>query len=87
MMKALIINCSPVRTGATAEIVKIIEGELSSRYDTKSICIDDYSFAFCKGCRSCHKTAKCIMPDPQLTREMMNPFDEPHIIISDAPTY
>ena len=25
-MNALIINCSPVRTGATAEIVKIVEG-------------------------------------------------------------
>ena len=56
-MKALIINCSPVRTGATAEIVNIIKTELSSRHDTKSICIDDYDFEFCKGCRSCHKTA------------------------------
>ena len=34
-MKALIINCSPVRTGATAEIVKIIYDAISSRYDTK----------------------------------------------------
>ncbi len=32
-MKALVINCSPVRTGATAEIVKIVSGELSERYD------------------------------------------------------
>ena len=39
-MKALVINCSPVRTGATAEIVKTVCTELSSRYDTKSICID-----------------------------------------------
>ena len=45
-MKALVINCSPVRTGATAEIVKTVCSELSSRYDTKSICIDDYKFAF-----------------------------------------
>lgn len=34
-MKALIINCSPVKTGATAEIVRIVEGELSAHYDTK----------------------------------------------------
>ena len=47
-MNALIINCSPVRTGATAEIVKIVEGELKSRYDTRCICIDDYKFAFCR---------------------------------------
>ena len=50
----MIINCSPVRTGATAEIDSIVKGELSAQYDTKSICIDDYSFAFCRGCRTCH---------------------------------
>ena len=54
-MKSLIINCSPVKTGATSAIVSIIEGELSKKYETKCICIDDYDFAFCKGCRSCMK--------------------------------
>ena len=71
-MKALVINCSPVRTGATAEIVKTVCTELSSRYDTKSICIDDYKFAFCKGCRSCHATAKCVMPDASVICDIMN---------------
>ena len=59
-MKALIINCSPVKTGATAEIVRIVEGELSAHYDTRCICIDDYRFDFCRGCRTCHRTARCI---------------------------
>ena len=86
-MKVLIINCSPVRTGATAEIVKIIDGELSTRYDTKCICIDDYTFAFCKGCRACHKTAACIMKDADVIRGIMNEFDEADIIISVAPSY
>ena len=49
MLKVLIINCSPVRNGATAEIVKIVENELGSRYETRCICIDDYRFAFCRG--------------------------------------
>ena len=52
-MRALIINCSPVRTGATAEIVKLVSEQLSNKYSVKSICIDDYVFAFCRGCRSC----------------------------------
>ena len=39
-MKALIVNCGPVKTGATAEIASIIEKEISTRYDTKCICID-----------------------------------------------
>ena len=30
-MRALIINCSPVRTGATAEIVKLVSEQLSNK--------------------------------------------------------
>ena len=44
-MKALIINCSPVRDGATAEIAGIICAELSRKYETKQVCIDDYDMA------------------------------------------
>ena len=86
-MKALIINCSPVRTGATAEIVKIVEKELRSRYETRSICIDDYDFAFCKGCRACHKTASCVMSDAEVIRTIMKEFDEADVIVSVAPSY
>ena len=45
-MKALIINCSPVKNGATAEMVKIVAEELKQKYDVKSICIDDYKINF-----------------------------------------
>lgn len=86
-MNALIINCSPVRTGATAEIVKIAYEELKSRYDTECICIDDYDFKFCKGCRACHATASCVMSDAQVIRDIMNRFDHADIIISVAPSY
>ena len=86
-MRALVINCSPVRTGATSEIVKIIESELKSRYETKCICIDDYSFAFCKGCRACHKTASCVMNDASVIRDIMNEFDSADVIVSVAPSY
>lgn len=84
-MKALVINCSPVRNGATAEIVRIISGELSARYDTKSICIDDYSFSFCKGCRSCHNAARCVQTDD--IDLIMAEFDNADIIVSVAPSY
>ena len=63
MMKALVINCSPVRNGATAEIVHIVLECLKDRFDVKSICIDDFEVGLCKGCRSCHSTAKCIQQD------------------------
>lgn len=86
-MKALIINCSPVRNGATARIAEIIGDELKSRYEIKNICIDDYSFAFCKGCRACHKTASCVMSDASVIRDIMNEFDVADIIVSVAPSY
>ena len=70
-MNALIINCSPVRTGATAEIVNIVTEQLSAGYDVRSICIDDYTFDFCRGCRSCHNTAKCVMNDAAVIRSIM----------------
>ncbi len=48
-MKALVINCCPVRTGATAEIAKLVSEQLSAKYSVKSICIDDYFFRFARG--------------------------------------
>ena len=84
-MRALVINCSPVRNGATAEIVRIAAEELSGRYETKSICIDDYRFAFCRGCRSCHTTARCILNDdvPAIVAE----YERADVIVSVAPSY
>ena len=84
-MKALIINCSPVRDGATAKIASIISEELSSRHDVRNICIDDYEFSFCRGCRTCHSTARCVMSDD--VYKIMNEFDEADIIVSVSPSY
>ena len=84
-MKALIINCSPVRTGATAEIAAIMKKELLSEFEVRSICIDDYELQFCRGCRSCHTTARCVINDD--IHKIMNEFDEADIIISVSPSY
>ena len=86
-MRALVINCSPVKTGATAEIVNIIGKELTTRYDVKCICIDDYDFAFCRGCRACHKTASCVMNDADVIRGIVHEFDAADVIVSVAPSY
>ena len=83
--KVLVVNCSPVRNGATAEIVKIISRELSERYDVRDICIDDYEFSFCRGCRSCHETAVCILKDD--VGLVIKKFEWADIIICAAPSY
>ncbi|MBB2182210.1 flavodoxin family protein [Lachnospiraceae bacterium MD1] len=85
-MNALIINCSPVRTGATAEITSKISTCLASKYDVRIICIDDYQFEFCKGCRSCHNTAKCIMQDDDITK-IIDEFEWADKIVSISPSY
>ena len=84
-MKALVMNCSPVKNGATAEIVRIVSEQLSGRMTVKSVCTDDYRYSFCKGCRSCHRTAKCVMEDdiPEIMKEM----DEADIIVCVSPSY
>ena len=82
---ALVINCSPVRTGATAEIVKMVSVFLSEKYRVRSVCIDDYKFGFCKGCRSCHKTAKCVQHDD--VNMIMNEFEQADVIVSVSPSY
>ena len=84
-MKALIINCSPVRSGATALIASIVADNLSDKYEVKEICIDDYSFSFCKGCRTCHTTAECVMDDD--VTKIMSEFDSADVIVSVSPSY
>ena len=84
-MNALIMNCSPVRTGATAEIVNVVSDCLQEKYEDRKLCIDDYSFNFCKGCRSCHTTAKCVQHDD--VDKIMEQYEWADIIISVAPSY
>jgi multimeric flavodoxin WrbA len=85
-MNALVINCSPVRSGATAEIVKIICSNLEKKYAVKNICIDDYKYDFCKGCRSCHATAKCIIQNDDI-QKIISEFEKAEIIICVSPSY
>ena len=85
MRKALVINCSPVRNGATAEIVRFVAEQLSARYEIKTVCIDDYHFGYCKGCRNCHKTAECIQNDD--ADILMNEIDRADIIVLVSPSY
>ena len=84
-MKVLVMNCSPVRNGATAEIVNIVSESLSQRHDVKRICIDDFKFSFCKGCRTCHNTAKCIQHDD--VDKVVAYYEWADIIILVVPSY
>ena len=84
-MNALIINCSPVRTGATAEIVQIASRQLAGKYRVKTVCIDDYRFGFCRGCRQCHSTGRCFQRDD--IENIMREFAQADMILCVSPSY
>lgn len=84
-MKVLIMNCSPVRDGATAEIAAVATNCLKDRSEIRSICIDDFSFGFCRGCRTCHNTAKCIQSDD--VERIIDHFEWADAIVCVSPSY
>ncbi len=84
-MNILLINCSPVRNGATAEIVKTVHSFLDSAHKIHSICIDDYDIHYCKGCRSCHQTAACFQDDDML--KVIEAFEWADRIVCVSPSY
>lgn len=84
-MRILIINCSPVKTGATAEIVHIVEECLSQGNEVRCVCIDDYKIGLCKGCRTCHTTAECFQKDD--VDRLMEQYEWADKIVSVSPSY
>lgn len=84
-MNALVMNCSPVRNGATSEIVNIVSECLKDKYEVKAVCIDDFDIGFCKGCRACHSTAKCFQHDD--VDKVVAQFEWADVIVSVAPSY
>ncbi len=85
-MNILIMNCSPVRNGATACIGEIVAGALPAEHEIRSTCIDDYRIELCKGCRSCHETAQCVITDDDLLR-VMELYEWADAIVSVTPSY
>lgn len=84
-MRILIINCSPVKTGATAEIVHIVEECVTQGNEVRCVCIDDYKIGLCKGCRTCHTTAECFQKDD--VDRLMEQYEWADKIVSVSPSY
>ena len=84
-MRALVLNCSPVRNGATAAIASMVAGALADRYTVRSACIDDFRFGFCTGCRRCHETAACFQRDG--VDMLLGEFARADVIVAVSPSY
>ena len=84
-MNALIVNCSPVRDGATAYIAQAVREEIAQRYEVRSVSVDDFEIAYCRGCRTCHGTAACVMEDG--AQELMAQFEWADTVVCVSPSY
>lgn len=84
-MNILVINASPVRNGATAQIVNTVRDYLTAGNDVHAVCIDDYRIALCRGCRVCHTTAKCTQEDDVI--RLMAEYEWADAIITVSPSY
>lgn len=84
-MNILIINCSPVKNGATAEIINIVSQYLHNGNKIKTICIDDFDIKYCKGCRKCHISAECFQHDD--TKKVISYYEWADKIVSVSPSY
>ena len=84
-MNTLVINCSPVRDGATGYIAQTVSEVLAPRSDVRSVCIGDYAFGFCRGCRSCHATARCVQQDD--VDRLIAQYEWADVIVSVSPSY
>ena len=84
-MNILIINCSPVKNGATAEIVSFVSTYTKINNDARCVRIDDFDIKFCKGCRQCHATTKCFQEDD--TKKLIEQYVWADRIVSVSQLY
>lgn len=84
-MDVLIFNCCPVQDGATAYIARAVHSFLEPEHNVTDICIGDYNIAFCNGCRSCHKTTRCIQDDDML--KIISEYECSDVIVHVSPSY
>lgn len=84
-MKILVVNCSPVKNGATAEIARLVELYIQGENEVRSVCIDDFEIKYCKGCRKCHTTAECFQIDD--TKKLIAQYEWADKIVSVSPSY
>lgn len=85
-MNAICIIGSPQANGSTASIVdKIIEGMEIGGIKVKRIMLGQKNINYCKGCKSCYETRRCIQSDDM--DEIIKQLFESDIVLIASPSY
>lgn len=85
-MKALCIIGSPRENGCTAFITKnIAQGMIDTGIEVKSYVLGTQNIKYCKGCKTCYKTRKCIQRDDM--DQIIKDIFEADIVLIASPSY
>jgi multimeric flavodoxin WrbA len=86
MKKALIINGSPHKNGATAKILAMVDKMLTGTYKTEYV--EAYSLRVrpCTGCFKCRPDKGCVLPEDDGQR-VGKKITESDLLVVGSPTY
>lgn len=84
-MKALLINASPKKNGATQKIVEFMESALLKKAQVRSVCMGDVEFSLCIGCKSCYEAGDCFRKDGVQT--LLRQMDESDAVVIVCPSW
>ncbi len=86
MKKMIMVNGSPRKNGADAQILEKV-GELASKYgyETELFNVYDLQLNGCKSCYACKKTGSCVQKDEM--NEIISKIKESDMIVFATPVY
>jgi multimeric flavodoxin WrbA len=85
-MKAICIIGSPNENGNTAFIVdKIIQGMSANNIDIKRYVLGSMNINYCKGCKSCYETRRCVQQDDM--ELILKEMSESDVVLIASPSY
>lgn len=84
-MNVLLLNASAKDSGATQEILRIIQDEISGRHTVRLVCLGNLHIGYCKGCKACYETGVCVQTDDM--QPLTEQIDAADLLIIAAPSY
>ena len=85
-MRILMVNASPKKNSATGQVLQWMKEALEEQYETESVCLGEQSIAFCRGCKQCYKTGRCVLPADGV-EELLHRMERNDAILFAVPSY
>lgn len=85
-MRILMVNASPKKNGATEQVLQWMKEALEEQYETESVCLGEQSIAFCRGCKQCYKTGRCVLPADGVEK-LLHRMERNDAILFAVPSY